>query len=63
MATSVRPESEADDYDVWTQAFNEETRRQLSRDDRVAFRRVCGIGIGIVTLGLLIRILAVVIAA
>ncbi|MCH7725639.1 MAG: hypothetical protein IH991_04035 [Planctomycetes bacterium] len=63
MATSVHPESETDDYDVWTQAFNEETRRQLLHDDRVAFRSMCGILVGIVTLGLLIGILAVVIAA
>ena len=63
MATSVHPESGTDDYDVWTQAFDEKTRRQLLRDDSVAFRGMCGILIAIVTLGLLIGILTVVIAA
>ena len=63
MATSVHPESETDNYDVWTQAFDEETRRQLLRDDSVAFRGMCGLLIAIVTLGLLIGILVVVVTA
>ena len=63
MATSVHPESDTDAYDVWTQAFDEKTRRELVYDDRVAFRSMCGILIAIVTLGLLIGILTVVITA
>ena len=63
MATSVHPESETDNYDVWTQAFDEKTRCELVHDDKVAFRSMCGILIAIVTLGLLVGILTVVIAA
>jgi hypothetical protein len=47
---------------VW-HVFSPEVERQLREEDRAAGRAVCGVLITIVTLGLLIGIVAVILAA
>ncbi len=51
MATAHDPETQ-EDNDVWHQ-FSEETREELLHDDSQAWRRICGILLAIVTVGVL----------
>ena len=47
---------------LFSQTFDEPTRLSLLKDDAAAWRAVCGVLITIVSLGLLIGILAVLLA-
>ena len=51
-----------DEHPVFVHAFDEQTRRTLLADDSFAWRSVCSLLIMIVSLGLLIGVVAVVIA-
>jgi hypothetical protein len=48
--------------DLFSRTFDEKTRLALMNDDAAAWRAVCGVLITVVSLGLLIGILAVLLA-
>ena len=62
MATISHHDDLGDEHSVWMHAFDAKTRRQLLDEDRVAGYSVAGILTIIVTLGLLLAIVAVLIA-
>ena len=51
-----------DERALYLRAFDDQTRLALKNDDAAAWRAVCGVLITVVTLGLLIGILAVLLA-
>lgn len=63
MSTIPHHDDLGDEHSVWMHAFDAKTRRQLLNEDQVAGYTAAGILTTIVTLGLLLAILAVFIAA
>jgi hypothetical protein len=51
-----------DERDLFIRTFDEQTRLALLNDDAAAWRAVCGVLITVVSVGLLIGILAVLLA-
>jgi len=62
MSTRISDGLVKEQFNAWRAAFSEHDRNQQLHDDSVAWRRVTGVLMVVILLGLLISISAVVIA-